>query len=157
MPPLFFAALFRVLSRRSRLDSLKKAKEKKKNMNSPPTRNEAPALNHRHPFVQSRRQPHVHGASSEALDVTAAEKREHAGHHHDVEHATSGVPSPPASVAVSPAPGDPAHPSNDEESHEDVDEVRFWVGTSRRVERGRESEAKKCQPFHDASDFEPSL
>ena len=103
----------------------------------------APPLNHRHPFLQSRRQPHVHGAASEsALDVTAAEKREHHHHHHnDVENATA--PTPPASVAVAPAPaGDPAHPSNDGESREDDDdEVRrsFWV-----AQGGRERGRKRC-------------
>lgn len=96
--------------------------------NSSPQRHEsasAPALNHRHPFLQARRQPHQHGPSSEAnasaLDVTAAEKRAH--QHHDIEQAAGVAPSPPASVAVVPAPGDPAHPLTDGESHENDDEV----------------------------------
>lgn len=89
----------------------------------------APALNHRHPFLQERRQPHQHapgaGHEASALDVTAAEKREH--HHrqqHDVEGGAAAPSLPSPSVVVAPAPGDPAHPSNDGESREDDDEVR---------------------------------
>ena len=102
---------------------------------SSPQRHEsasAPAVNHRHPFLQSRRQPHQHGGppsetgggNASALDVTAAEKSEHHPHAAaDVENA-AGASSPPASVVVAPAPGDPARPSTDGESHTDDDEVR---------------------------------
>ena len=121
-------------------------KAKMKPSTASPPRHEsasAPALNHnhRHPFFQARRQPHQHGAtaaSESALDVTAAEKREHHHHPRDVENAVGGnvPPSLPASpVAVVPGPGDPAHPSNDGESSHDDDEVR-----SRWRQRERERE-----------------
>lgn len=118
----------------------------------------APALNHnhRHPFFQARRQPHQHGAtaaSESALDVTAAEKREHHHHPRDVENAVGGnvPPSLPASpVAVVPGPGDPAHPSNDGESSHDDDEVRSrWRQREREREptwreRTRASKGDRC-------------
>jgi len=95
-------------------------------MSSSPQRQEGgpAAVNHRHPFLQSRRQPHQHGAaaSESALDVTAEERRErHLHHQGDVE---SVLAPPPASVAPSPG-GDPAQPSQGGDSHADDDEVRW--------------------------------
>ena len=101
--------------------------------NTTPPRHEsasAPARSHRHPFLQARRQPHQHapagheaGDNASALDVTAAEKRQH--HHHVDVEGGGGAPSMPSlasPLVVAPAPGDPAHPLNDGESHEGDDE-----------------------------------
>ena len=124
--------------------------------NTTPPRHEsasAPARSHRHPFLQARRQPHQHapagheaGDNASALDVTAAEKRQH--HHHvDVEGGggAPSMPSPASPLVVAPAPGDPAHPLNDGESHEGDDEVRSVLSScakenSERASNTRESE-----------------